>query len=99
MNKTIQSGDIFTYEGKKYFDIKTFAYLTDRTTQTIYRLKDHGNVIRKLNAVVIMGKPMIPIEELTQFPFCEPGVDGYKVVKYCGGYVWPREVTLGEQVG
>jgi hypothetical protein len=80
----IDAPEPFMYEGKKYYDIKTFAYIADKTTQTIYRLKDKGNVIRKLKSRVINGKPMIPAEEVHEFPFCDPGVDGYKKVHYIG---------------
>ena len=77
-------GDTFTFDGKEYYDIKTFAFKTKRTTQTIYRLKDTGNSIRKLKCEYILGKPMIPAEELTDFPFCAPGVAGDKRVIHYG---------------
>ena len=76
--------DTFTFEGREYYDIKTFAFRTKKTTQTIYRLKDKGNVIRKLKCEYILGHPMIPAEELTEFPFCAPGVSGDKRVVYYG---------------
>ena len=77
--------DTFIFEGKEYYDIKTFAFKTQRTTQTIYRLKDTGNSIRKLRCEYILGKPMIPAEELTEFPFCAAGVDGAKKIHHFGG--------------
>jgi hypothetical protein len=59
--------------GKKYYYVKQFASLTDKATHSIYNLIKKGNKLRKLNAVYIDGKPYIPIEELTEFPFVAPG--------------------------
>jgi len=63
----------FKVNGKVYFDVKTFAALTNRTTQAVYRLISKGNSVRKLKADHVLGKPMIPVSELAEFPFCSSG--------------------------
>ena len=70
------------YNGKMYYDVKTFAYLTNKTTQTIYRLIEKGNALRKLKCDKILNKPLIPVEELTGFPFTAPGPRGSESVFY-----------------
>ena len=65
--------DKITINGKDYYDVKTFAALTDRSSQAIYRLISKGNSVRKLDAETILGKPLIPIGELANFPFCTSG--------------------------
>lgn len=59
--------------GVEYYDVKTFAALTNRTSQAIYRLISKGNSLRKLKVDRILGKPMIPASELVEFPFCLSG--------------------------
>lgn len=59
--------------GHMYYQVKQFAMLTNRTTQSIYKLVKSGNAIRKLKAVYIGEKPYIPVEEVTDFPFISPG--------------------------
>ena len=63
-------------DGKKYYTVKQFAFLTDRSTATIYNLIGRGNAIRKLQCIRIGEKPMIPEAELTDFPFISPGPNG-----------------------
>jgi len=75
---------IVSINEKSYYDVKTFAYLTNKTTQTIYRLIDKGNALRKLRAIKPFGKPLIPIEELSEFPFTAPGPRGSETVTYFG---------------
>lgn len=71
--------------GKKYYSVQQFAYLSSRSNQTIYRLIKAGNAVRKLTCEHVLGKPLIPVEELALFPFCAPGKNGYmNVVDYKG---------------
>jgi hypothetical protein len=70
------SAQTVDHNGHEYYEVKTFAYLKNKTTQTIYRLIDKGNSVRKLKAIRVCGKPLIPIEELTDFPFVAPGPKG-----------------------
>jgi hypothetical protein len=60
-------------EGAYFYDVKTFAAVIDRTTQTVYNLIRIGNGIRKLQCKMYNKKPYIPIGELTDFPFLPPG--------------------------
>ena len=59
--------------GKECYQVKQFASLTNRTTQSIYNLIREGNSIRKLVAFYVEEKPYIPVSELTDFPFVSPG--------------------------
>lgn len=59
--------------GKKYYQVKQFAMLTNRTTQSVYKLIKKGNSIRKLKIFYLGDKPYIPMEEVTEFPFISPG--------------------------
>lgn len=49
------------------------AALTNRTTQTIYWLCNKGNAIRKMKSVKLLDRILIPLEELTDFPFTSSG--------------------------
>ena len=59
--------------GELFYDVKTFAVLTNRSTQSVYRLISEGNSIRRIKCVRFFGKPMIPVDELKEFPFCTSG--------------------------
>jgi hypothetical protein len=59
--------------GTKYFRVKEFAALTNRTTQSVYSLVKKGNAKRKLLCTWIGDIPYIPASELTDFPFIKPG--------------------------
>lgn len=68
---------------KEYYTVSQFASLIGRTTQTVYRLIKAGNAIRKLKCDYVLGKPVIPVSEYEEFPFCEPGPYGvYNVFKF-----------------
>jgi hypothetical protein len=64
------------HKGQQYYEVKDFAYKTNRTTSTIYRLIKLGNCIRKLNAIIVLGKPLIPREEYQDFLVSAPGANG-----------------------
>ena len=59
--------------GHWYYTVQQFAALIGKSEQTVYTLKDKGNAIRKLRSEDFMGKPMIPVEEFTEFVFTGPG--------------------------
>jgi len=56
-----------------YFTVQQFAACIGKSEQTVYALKDRGNAVRKLKSVDIMGKPMIPASEFTDYIFTGPG--------------------------
>jgi hypothetical protein len=59
--------------GDKYYSVKQFAHMTHRTEQSVRLLMLKGNKIRKLECHHFAGKPFIPVEELTDFPFTVAG--------------------------
>lgn len=61
--------------GKLYYTVRQFADKTNRTVQSVRNLISKGNRIRCLRADMIAGRPLIPAEELTDFPFTLPGND------------------------
>lgn len=62
-----------TVNGKKYYPVSTFALLTRRSEQAIRLLVHKGNRLRKLDAEKFGHLLLIPINELTAFPFCCAG--------------------------
>ncbi len=60
-------------DGELYFTVKHFAYVTKHSEVRIRVLMKYGNRLRRLRVVRFGGKPFIPYEELTQFPFTMPG--------------------------
>lgn len=60
-------------DGKDYYTVGQFAFLVNRTEQTIRNLFTKGNAIRKLRVTYFVGKPMIPAEEYTEFLFTGTG--------------------------
>lgn len=65
-----------------YFTIKEFAQIIRKSEQNVRYLISKGNRIRKLKTVYIVQKPMIPINELTEFPFTMPGRKSKEVYFY-----------------
>lgn len=59
--------------GHEYYTVKQFAWLTNRSEQSVRHLMHNGNRVRKLKVKRIAGKPFILKEELTQFPFTTAG--------------------------
>jgi len=59
--------------GELFYDVKTFAVLTNRSTQSVYRLISEGNSVRRIKCIRFFGKPLIPVDELKEFPFCSSG--------------------------
>jgi hypothetical protein len=68
--------------GNKYFEVKNFAWATNRSVQNVRFLMSYGNKIRKLAVEYIGGKPFIPWNELTSFPFTMPGRNSKEVYHY-----------------
>jgi hypothetical protein len=71
-----------THNGKLYFDIKTFAAVTNRSRGSVCNLIAKGNRIRKLACEYFMDKPMIPASELIEFPFTVCGRNSEKTYHY-----------------
>lgn len=65
----------YTHEisGKRYFTVKHFALVTMRSETNVRHLMRVGNRLRCLRVFRIAEKPMIPYEELMEFPFTLPG--------------------------
>ena len=60
--------------GEQYLTPLMFAHLVGVAENTIYRLINKGNVFRKMRANKdYFGRPLIPIVELTEFPFTKAG--------------------------
>ncbi len=77
MNESMADRCVPTAIGEDlYYTVKQFAFLTNRSTATIYNLLGKGNAIRKLACIRIGEKPMIPVSELSGFPFVAPGPNG-----------------------
>ena len=56
-----------------YFTVSQMAALTNKSDQTIYNLILQGNAVRKMEAIKIAGRTLIPILELKKFPFTFAG--------------------------
>lgn len=52
-----------------YYSVKDFADLTNKSEQTIRRYIIKGNKMRILNSIKINTSILIPISELTEYPF------------------------------
>jgi hypothetical protein len=59
--------------GAKYFTVERFARVTNRTQQNVRHLMAQGNRVRRLRSFYLAGKPFVPYEELTEFPFTSAG--------------------------
>lgn len=68
--------------GKKYFTVSQMAAIINRSTQTVYALVSKGNIIRKMKSIKIADRVLIPVSELTQFPFTSCGMNNKETVYY-----------------
>lgn len=60
--------------GIKYLSPTNFAKATGRSVGNVRYLMAYGNRIRRLKVEYpLVGSPMIPFSELTEFPFTTPG--------------------------
>lgn len=67
----------------RYFTVSQMAALTNKSDQTIYNLILQGNSVRKMKCTKIAGRNLIPISELTDFPFTFAGPNAkYNVYHY-----------------
>ena len=55
--------------GKDYWTLKQFSYLTHRGEASITQLVKYGNRIRKLKVLKVDNKTYIEADELFEFPF------------------------------
>ena len=60
---------IIKINSTEYYSVTDFARLTNKSEQTIRRYIIKGNKIRTLDAIKIRQSILIPITELTEFPF------------------------------
>ena len=56
-----------------YLTVSQMAALTNKSDQTIYNLILQGNAVRKMKAIKIAGRTLIPYTELESFPFTFAG--------------------------
>jgi len=73
MSRDTPSLEPSTVDGRKYYTVWQFARITKKSDSAIYFLIYHGNKMRKLKCERLLGRPLIPIEELVEFPFTLPG--------------------------
>jgi hypothetical protein len=69
-------------DGKRYFTIKNFAWVTMRSEVNVRFLISRGNRIRKIKIVRFGGKPFIPYKEMLEFPFTLPGRNNNEIYHY-----------------
>lgn len=74
MKEAIQVDEILTIDGVEYLTIAAFARRRNKTVGHVRRLVTQGNCIRKLSAVWVLGVPVIPVSELTEFPWTVTGL-------------------------
>ena len=60
-------------DGVSYVTVTQMAVMTNRSDQSIYSLVLEGNSIRKMKVYRIAGRTLIPLSELTDFPFTFAG--------------------------
>lgn len=70
MNVNVQAQEI---NGQMYYSVHDFATIVHKSEKVIYRLINKGNALRKLKADFILGHPMIPVSELTEYVYTGPG--------------------------
>lgn len=70
---SIESVHTVSIEGVECVTLQEFARLTHRSVTTIRRLIDSGNQYRCMQVIRAMGKPLVPISELKNFPFTVQG--------------------------
>ena len=59
----------------KYMTVNQMASITNKSSQTIYNLIRRGNSVRKMESIQVAGRLLIPINELTEFPFTGCGMN------------------------
>jgi hypothetical protein len=71
---------IYNLEGIDYIHISEFAELTNRSIQATRHLIADGNSVRKLKAFRDRSRLMIPVTELTGYPFTNQGASNPKEI-------------------
>lgn len=79
-------------DGRQYLTVLDFARVTNRSTVNVRKLISVGNRIRKLRCVRIVGRPMIPLEEVTEYPFTVAGTS--KVIIHYDMHGVPHEQRI-----
>lgn len=70
--------DPIIVEGDKYYTANQFALVTGKSLQTIRNLIHKANRSqRQIKSVKLIGKVLIPVEELTSYKWRERGRDTY----------------------
>ena len=69
-------------ENKEYLTVNQMAAITNKSTQTIYALIKKGNSVRRMKSLQVAGRLLIPVEELTKFPFTSCGINSASHVYY-----------------
>lgn len=59
--------------GTAYYTVSQFAFLIKRSEKCVYGLIRNGNALRHLRVERLFNKPLIPVSELTEFPFTGSG--------------------------
>jgi hypothetical protein len=81
MNKS--HAPVTLIDGKRMYDVRTFAVLTGRTIANIKYLCNHGNKVRKmLHRIEPNNRYYIDAEELHEFPFVTSGAGRFSKVYY-----------------
>jgi hypothetical protein len=73
ISKTSRNISPTVIDGVELVTVGQFAFLVNRTEQTVRNLFTKGNSVRKLKVKYVCGRPMIPYEEYTKFPFTGTG--------------------------
>jgi hypothetical protein len=55
--------------GIKYVTVREMSRIINKSDQMLYTLLSRGNAIRKMKSIKIAEKILIPLSELTDFPF------------------------------
>ncbi len=84
--------EIIEVKNIEYYTVSQFANLTNKSQQTIRRLIIKGNKVRKLEALKVNQTVLIPISELTAYPFTICG-RSYQI------YYYDKEGKILEGVG
>jgi hypothetical protein len=70
------------YEGALYFTVNNFALVTKRSSVNVRFLIVRGNRIRKLKAIYVLDRPLIPYSELAEYPFTCAGKKNKDIYHY-----------------
>ena len=60
--------------GEEYYTVSQMAALTNRSDQCVYKLVRAGNSVRRMHCLKVVGRVLIPVSELTEYPFTPVGI-------------------------